>query len=87
MQTAERVSPAVAGVFPAIGVNDGLTNLYISQGRIGQRRHRVPASRGARSCNSLRRSYGGAVRPRQPATSLRLGVGLSGSFFESDLAL
>ncbi len=38
MQTAERVSPAVAGVFPAIGVNDGLTDLYISQGRIGQRR-------------------------------------------------
>lgn len=35
MQTAERVSPAVAGVFPAIGVNDGLTDLYISQGRIG----------------------------------------------------
>jgi hypothetical protein len=36
MQTAERVSPAVAGVFPAIGVNDGLTDLYISQGRIGR---------------------------------------------------
>jgi len=34
METAERVSPAVAGGFPAIGVNDGLTDDYIQHGRI-----------------------------------------------------